>query len=165
MRVGIPYSYKMGTFVLFCLRPWPITRTPGKHSWTDLWSVVKLKRFMKIEYLNNDNLSDLCTAPTYNEDLNWSKWGPNGDSFFSGDLLETCDIWHWLQYWQLRTWIYDNLCYLTINCDTGQHSQFLRCFRVRYRNPCWYNSQVLPPSATWNPHWSCQFSHTICKKG
>ena len=54
--------------------------------------VVKLKRFMKIEYLNNDNLSDLCTAPTYNEDLNWSKWGPNGDSFFSGDLLETCDI-------------------------------------------------------------------------
>ena len=22
----------------------------------------------------------------------------------------------------------DNLCYLTINCDTGQHSQFLRCF-------------------------------------
>ena len=21
--------------------------------------------------------------------------------------------------WQLRTWIYDNLCYLTINCDTG----------------------------------------------
>ena len=29
---------------------------------------------------------------------------------------------HWLQYWQLRTWINDNLCYLTINCDTGQHS-------------------------------------------
>ena len=22
----------------------------------------------------------------------------------------------------------ENLCYLTINCDTGQHSQFLRCF-------------------------------------
>ena len=41
------------------------------------------------------------------------------------------DLWHlrhWLQYWQLRTWIHDNLCYLTINCDTGQHSQFLRCF-------------------------------------
>ena len=35
---------------------------------------------------------------------------------------------HWLQYWQLRTWINDNLCYLTINCDTGRHSQFLRCF-------------------------------------
>ena len=24
----------------------------------------------------------------------------------------------------------DNLCYLTINCDTGQHSQFLRCFNT-----------------------------------
>ena len=35
---------------------------------------------------------------------------------------------HLLQFWQLRTWIHDNLCYLTINCDTGQHSQFLRCF-------------------------------------
>ena len=41
------------------------------------------------------------------------------------------NLWHlrlWLQYWQLRTWNHDNLCYLTINCDTGQHSQFLRCF-------------------------------------
>ena len=28
----------------------------------------------------------------------------------------------------MRTWIYDNLCYLTINCGTGQHSQFLQCF-------------------------------------
>ena len=40
------------------------------------------------------------------------------------------DVWHlrlWLQFWQLRTWIHDNICYLTINCDTGQHSQFLRC--------------------------------------
>ena len=45
------------------------------------------------------------------------------------------DLWHlrhWLQYWQLRTWINDNLCYLTINCDTGQHSQFLRCFVCYY---------------------------------
>ena len=43
--------------------------------------------------------------------------------------FETFDqhLRHWLQYWQLRTWINDNLCYLTINCDTGQHSQFLRC--------------------------------------
>ena len=41
------------------------------------------------------------------------------------------DLWHlryWLQFWHLRNWIHDNLCYLTINCDTGQHSQFLRCF-------------------------------------
>ena len=47
------------------------------------------------------------------------------------------DLWHlrhWLQYWQLRTWIHDNLCYLTINCDTGQPSQFLRCFLLSIRN-------------------------------
>ena len=41
------------------------------------------------------------------------------------------DLWHlrhWLHFWQLRTWFLDNLCYLTIKSDTGQHSQFLRCF-------------------------------------
>ena len=36
----------------------------------------------------------------------------------------------WLHYWQLRTWIYDNIRYLTINCDTGQHSQFSRCLNT-----------------------------------
>ena len=44
------------------------------------------------------------------------------------------DLWqlrHWLQFLQLRTWIHDNLCYLTIKSDTGQHSQFLRCFQKR----------------------------------
>ena len=43
------------------------------------------------------------------------------------------DLWHlrhWLQFWQLRTWIHDNLWYLTINCDTGQHSQLLQCFNL-----------------------------------
>ena len=27
----------------------------------------------------------------------------------------------WLKFWQLRTWIHDNLCDLTIKSDTGQH--------------------------------------------
>ena len=51
------------------------------------------------------------------------------------DKYDVC-LWHlrhWLQFWQLRTWIYDNLCYLTINCDTGQHSQFLLCFNTRLK--------------------------------
>ena len=39
-------------------------------------------------------------------------------------------MWHWLQFWQLRTWIHDNLCNLTINCDNEQHSQFLRCLAL-----------------------------------
>ena len=38
-----------------------------------------------------------------------------------------------LQFWQLRTWIHDNLCNLTINCDTGQHSQFLRCLALTWQ--------------------------------
>ena len=45
-------------------------------------------------------------------------------------LSNPTDLWHlrhWLQFWQLRTWIHDNLCHLTIKSDTGQHSQFLRC--------------------------------------
>ena len=31
---------------------------------------------------------------------------------------------HWLQFWQLRTWI---LTWQSIKSDTGQNSQFLRC--------------------------------------
>ena len=49
------------------------------------------------------------------------------------NFFSSCDLWHlrhWLQYWQLRTWNHDKISYLTINCDTGQHSQFLRCFQL-----------------------------------
>ena len=42
-----------------------------------------------------------------------------------GDLRH---LRHWLQFWQLGNWIHDNLWYLTIKSDSGQHSQFLRCF-------------------------------------
>ena len=48
------------------------------------------------------------------------------------------DLWHlrhWLHFLQLRTWIHDNLYYLTIKRDTGQHSQFLRCFYSAYHFP------------------------------
>ena len=38
------------------------------------------------------------------------------------------DLWHLRQFFQLRIGIHDNLCYLTVTCDTGQHSQFVRCF-------------------------------------
>ena len=39
------------------------------------------------------------------------------------------------QFWQLRTWIHDYLCDLTIKSDTGQHSQFLRCFSPKVSIP------------------------------
>ena len=50
---------------------------------------------------------------------------------FDNDNDNPRELWllrHWLQFWQLRTWIHDNLCHLTIKSDTAQHSQFLRCF-------------------------------------
>ena len=43
----------------------------------------------------------------------------------------------------LRTWINDNLCYLTINCDTGQHSQFLRCFGFKTDDEAVYSFYLL----------------------
>ena len=66
--------------------------------------------------------------------------------FFSTFFLQFFRIWfnlwhlrHWLQHWQLRTWNHENLCYLTINCDTVQHSQFLRCFIESFH---WSNHNV-----------------------
>ena len=45
----------------------------------------------------------------------------------------------WLQFWHWRTWMHDNLCCLTIKSDTGEHLQFLWCFRhVKYRQK-WKN--------------------------
>ena len=43
------------------------------------------------------------------------------------------ELWHlrhWLQFWQLRTWIHHNLCDLPFRSDTGQYLQFLRCLFV-----------------------------------
>ena len=39
----------------------------------------------------------------------------------------------------------ENLCYLTINCDTGQHSQFLRCFYQEH--PLWCCKEEI----SWTP--------------
>ena len=47
--------------------------------------------------------------------------------FWTYFQLVTCDIWD-TDYNTGNFWFHDNLCYLTITCDTGQHSQFLRCF-------------------------------------
>ena len=38
---------------------------------------------------------------------------------------ETCG--NFSNFWQLRNRILDNICFLTIMSDTGQHFQFLRC--------------------------------------
>ena len=37
-------------------------------------------------------------------------------------------VWNCWHFRQLRTWIHENYCNLTIKSDTEQHLQFLRCF-------------------------------------
>ena len=70
----------------------------------------------------------------------WSKKGQwqrqihlKSTKCLKGHKLWLVPLRHWLHFWQLRTWIHDNLCYLTIKSDTGQHSQFLRCLWHTYR--------------------------------
>ena len=52
----------------------------------------------------------------------------NFDNFDTlGNPIDLWHLRHWLQFWQVKIWIHDNLYYLTIKSDPGQHSQFLRC--------------------------------------
>ena len=52
------------------------------------------------------------------------------NSFYHFDNLKDNpgDLWHLRHWLQLRIWIHNNFCYLTINFNTGQHSQYLQCF-------------------------------------
>ena len=93
----------------------------------DLWPLRLLTRVMRRHDLTQ---KDLPTYLTYL--FTYFRWRYIG-AMRRHDLNQKDnfgDLWkrHWLQFLQLRTWIHDNLCYLTIKSDTGQHSQFLRCF-------------------------------------
>ena len=108
------------------------TKTKTKTFWEHLLRAI----------LETCDLWDICSE--WWEDMTWPKKidkdkykDKDKDNDKDKDILRTPpksnprDLWHlrhWQQFWQLRTWIHDNLCYLTINCDTGQHLQFLRCF-------------------------------------
>ena len=55
---------------------------------------------------------------------------------------QRCYMHLWCDNWDTdcnsdnwETWIHDNLCYLTINSDSGQHSQFLRCSYIWMARP------------------------------
>ena len=48
----------------------------------------------------------------------------------SSEIVTECKNQCLACWWQLRTWIHDNLCDLTIKSNAGQHSQFLRCFDI-----------------------------------
>ena len=86
---------------------------------------------------------------------------------------QVSDLWHlrhWIQFWQLRNWIHDKLCFLTIKSDTGQHSQFLRCFACQSwpfsRNKTLHRSQNMWfPSLRAAPFSRWQTSHWIVGLG
>ena len=62
---------------------------------------------------------------------------------FLKTILETCDIWD-IDY-NSDNWDPEFMAifvYLTINCDTGQHSQFLRCFIMSWF--CWHLPRISP---------------------
>ena len=82
----------------------------------------------------NSNTSPL---PITSDHLIFACDPPNWDNFWQFWKDSPGDLWHlrhWLQFWQLRTWMHDNLWYQTINCDTGQHSQLLRCSLTKPSN-------------------------------
>ena len=58
----------------------------------------------------------------------WQFW-----SFF---IISTM-MKQWLNFLQFRTWIDENLYYLTIKSDSGQHSQFLRCLHFQEQKGCY----------------------------
>ena len=60
----------------------------------------------------------------------WKEWQDKEGNITTLQRQSQSHLRHWLQFWQLRPSIHDNLCYLTIKSDTGQHSQFLQCFHV-----------------------------------
>ena len=100
-----------------------ILRTHPKSNPRDLWPLRHLFRVMRRHDITNKIDKDKYKEKDNDKDKDILRTPPKSNPR---------DLWHlrhiWVQFWQLRTWICDNLCFLTINCDTGQHSQFLRCF-------------------------------------
>ena len=88
-----------------------------------LWNFLATSLQLLCNFFAN-SLQVLCKFFATSLQLLWNKYN---------DKDNPRDLWHlrhWLQFWELRTWIHGNLCYLTIKSDTGQHSQFLRCFHL-----------------------------------
>ena len=75
-------------------------------------------------------------------DMTWPKKYNDNDKYKYKDNYKDNDIdnprdlshlRHWSQFWQLRTWFYNNLCCLTIKSNTGQHLQLLQCFFFKWK--------------------------------
>ena len=106
----------------------------NRYSFDNFWQFLPFLQFWKIE----DNWGQfLRIFEIFNNFDNWDNW----DNFGQLKIQSWRLLRHCLQFWQLRTWIHDNHCYLTINCDTGfnQNSE-RRCPKEVFKGP-----QFLPP--------------------
>ena len=118
------YTFYVKFVAIRFLEAWPIGPIGLYFMWAWVVQCWKLSHlFTMLTIFDNFHNSDNCFC-------HFDNWKDN-----PGDLWH---FRHWLQFWQLRTWIHDNLCYLTINCDTGQHSQFLRCLHNIFDIWHWY---------------------------
>ena len=102
--------------------------------WDNCWQLWHFDNFVKFD--NSDHFWQYWQWSTiwtiFDNFVNFDNFGQFGQFW---PLLRRGSQWlvtmwysrHWLQFWQLRTWIHDNLCSLTIKSDTGQHLQLLRC--------------------------------------
>ena len=91
-----------------------ILRTHPKSNPRDLWPLRHLFRVMRRHDMTQKN---------WQRQLQRKR-----QRHFENNPRDLWHLIHWVQFWQLRTWIHDSLCYLTIKSTTGQHWQFLRCF-------------------------------------
>ena len=134
-QVTLPLSDWVSEWVTFWF--WSIIQAIGRNLWpaivpnktfeTSFENFVQFWQFWTIlttlTILDNlDNFGLFCTI------LVLYNFG-NFDNFDTlGNPIDLWHLRHWLQFWQVKIWIHDNLCYLTIKSDNGQHSQFLQCF-------------------------------------
>ena len=108
------------TYLPTCL----LYKTPSRSNPRDLWPLIHLIRVMRRHDLTTKyHPTEIPThLPTY---------PPTYLPYSTPSRSNPGDLWplrHWFQVWKLRAWLHDNLCYLTLKSDTGQHLQFLRCF-------------------------------------
>ena len=102
------------------------------YSFDNFWQFLPFLQFWKIE----DNWGQfLRIFEIFNNFDNWDNWD-NFGQFWQLKRQSWRLLRHCLQFWQLRTWIHDNHCYLTINCDTGfnQNSE-RRCPKEVFKGP------------------------------
>ena len=103
--------------------------------WSNVSKVTSLKeRPLKVFSKWNTKtfwkqLQSIVTFETFGQRLEQAKPDQRAKTK-TKTMKNTCEIevWNCCHFRQLKTWLHDNLCYLTIKSNTGQHSQFLRCF-------------------------------------